>query len=263
MNTWLLCIDKNWLSVSGGLDGGLDYCLCDLPIEQEVPALFDAVVLVDKEQPDKVIGVAVIECFRKTQARPGFQEAWIALCPRSKCRDHRLTKKIGMLNKDKSGQTPPGTILKLSKRVGDSFHKRFVTGAKRLALKLQAILEAIPEPFVASARSVKEGKKRLTTHMRRERASNLSKSKKLQDYAENQGRLICGACGISSKALHIDPEVGLKSFEAHHTKPLSRSKGERITSLRDLTIVCANCHRMIHSKWPPFAVGDLHQGKTR
>ena len=259
MNTWLLCIDKNWIPVSGGLAYGLDYGLCDLPITKDVPALFDAVVLVDKEHPDKVNGVAVIESFRETQTRPGFQEAWIVLCRNLKCRGHRLTKRIGILKKDKSGQTPPGTILKLSKKVADSFHKRFVTGAELLALKLQAI----PEPFVASARSVKEGKKRLTTHMRRERGSNLSKSKKLQDYAENQGQLICGECGISSKALHSDPEVGLKAFEAHHTKPLARSKGERITSLKDLTIVCANCHRMIHSKWPPFVVGNLHQHKIR
>lgn len=259
MNTWLLCIDKNWITVGVGLYGGHDYGLCDLPIDQEVPALFDAVVLVDKEAPDKVIRVAVIESYREIQTRSGFKEAWIALCPRSKCRGYRLTKRIGILKRDKSGQTPPGTIFKLLKKVADSFHKRLVTGVELIALKLQAI----PEPFVASVRSVTEGKKRLTTHMRRERGSNLSKSKKLQDYAENQGQLICGSCGISSKALHSDPEVGLKAFEAHHTKPLARSKGERITSLRDLTIVCANCHRMIHSKWPPFTVGNLHQHKIR
>ena len=122
MNTWLLCIDKNWITVSGGLDFGLDIGLCDLPIDREVPALFDAVVLVDKEHPGKVVGIAVLESFRETQTRSGFQEAWIALCRRSKCRGHRLTKRIGMLKKDKSGQTPSGTILKLSKRVADSFH---------------------------------------------------------------------------------------------------------------------------------------------
>ncbi len=43
-------------------------------------------------------------------------------------------------------------------------------------------------------------------------------------------------------------ELGDGYCEAHHLKPLSESNGKAKTKLKDLAIVCSNCHRIIHRK---------------
>jgi len=38
--------------------------------------------------------------------------------------------------------------------------------------------------------------------------------------------------------------------EVHHLVPLGKDSGERVTSLEDLAVLCANCHRAIHRLGP-------------
>jgi HNH endonuclease len=40
--------------------------------------------------------------------------------------------------------------------------------------------------------------------------------------------------------------LGKHFCEVHHRKELSQSDGERTTRLKDLAIICSNCHRMLH-----------------
>jgi len=35
-------------------------------------------------------------------------------------------------------------------------------------------------------------------------------------------------------------------IEVHHLSPLSAHKGERVTTMKDVAVVCANCHRALH-----------------
>lgn len=77
-------------------------------------------------------------------------------------------------------------------------------------------------------------------HKRLERNSALSKKvKKLQGYT-------CKACGVNFELLY--GELGKNYIEAHHLKPLSSLKGERIEldARTDFIVLCSNCHRMIH-----------------
>jgi hypothetical protein len=93
--------------------------------------------------------------------------------------------------------------------------------------------------------SATEGKMQIRAHRRRERSRFLVK-KKLEEFRRRHGSLQCEIC-----ALHeVGPyPIGLaaKIFEIHHTLPLSSAATPRRTTLADLAVVCANCHRAIHA----------------
>lgn len=65
--------------------------------------------------------------------------------------------------------------------------------------------------------------------------------------------LACEVCGFDFEAVY--GELGRGFIECHHVVPLS--EGQRKTSLRDLALVCSNCHRMAHRRRPWPAVAEL------
>ena len=85
----------------------------------------------------------------------------------------------------------------------------------------------------------KEGKELFRKHRIRERDSSLTYKKK-QNAIKN-GNLVCEVCQFSFQNFY-DQEY----IECHHKIPIY--KGERITKLEDLALVCSNCHRMLHRK---------------
>ena len=89
--------------------------------------------------------------------------------------------------------------------------------------------------------SVEEGKLRLVTHYARERDRNIIRAKKQQ--ALNNRKLFCEVCTFS----FID-KFGAEFIECHHKTPIAQS-GVTETTLNDLGLVCANCHRMLHRKF--------------
>ncbi|MCP4547071.1 MAG: hypothetical protein GY835_11450 [bacterium] len=53
-------------------------------------------------------------------------------------------------------------------------------------------------------------------------------------------------------------DLGAGFIEMHHLKPLS--SGERKTTLRQIVLVCANCHRMLHRRGAdPLPVAELRR----
>lgn len=86
-----------------------------------------------------------------------------------------------------------------------------------------------------------EGRVMTAAHKRRER-SGKARSELLRARS-GRGPLRCDACQDGPK---IDtPDTREAGFEAHHTLPLA-SSGVRATRLRDLALLCATCHRLIH-----------------
>ena len=45
-------------------------------------------------------------------------------------------------------------------------------------------------------------------------------------------------------------------LEVHHLNPIGDG-GERITSLKDVAVLCASCHRLVHSVDPPMSIAAL------
>lgn len=89
--------------------------------------------------------------------------------------------------------------------------------------------------------SVTEGKLRLVTHYARERDRSIIRAKKQQ--ALQNDNLNCEICEFS----FID-KFGVEFIECHHKTPISQS-GVTETTLSDLGLVCANCHRMLHKQF--------------
>ena len=98
--------------------------------------------------------------------------------------------------------------------------------------------------------AVAEGRILLVVHRRRERKGSAKKKRAVLDQT---GRLACEACGFDFEDCY--GSLGHAFAECHHKRPLT--EGLRQTRLRDLAIVCANCHRMIHRRSPPLAIEDL------
>lgn len=95
-----------------------------------------------------------------------------------------------------------------------------------------------------------EGKRTLVAHYRRERSSRLRKDKIDQALGEF-GVLSCEICKVTSPQIELPFKN--KMFEVHHRVPLSKASDKNRTTLADMAILCANCHRMVH------ATGDVEK----
>ncbi|MEQ1904606.1 MAG: HNH endonuclease [Pirellulaceae bacterium] len=94
---------------------------------------------------------------------------------------------------------------------------------------------------------VAEGKKHLLMHIRRERNRRLIalKKKLVRDHR-------CEICKFD-----FFDSYGIDYCEVHHLTPLGNLQDETKTKLEDLAIVCANCHRIIHSTNPPYTIKQM------
>jgi 5-methylcytosine-specific restriction endonuclease McrA len=84
-----------------------------------------------------------------------------------------------------------------------------------------------------------ENRKLVVRHLVREHSRLLATECKIRD------NYTCQVCGICFKQRYGD--LGKGVIEAHHRVPLSQLRQRVRTRLRDLTSVCANCHRMLHN----------------
>lgn len=86
-----------------------------------------------------------------------------------------------------------------------------------------------------------EGRVLTATHQRRER--RLKVRQKLLKARIAAGALSCEACDAGPKS--SDSLLASSGFEAHHIVPLAAG-GEKEIRLKDLALLCATCHRLIH-----------------
>ena len=93
--------------------------------------------------------------------------------------------------------------------------------------------------------SATEGKVQIRAHRRRERSRFLVK-KKLEEFRRLHGSLHCEVCAMAELGQYPSA-LAASIFEIHHTSPLSSAATPRRTTLVDLAVLCANCHRAIHA----------------
>lgn len=92
-----------------------------------------------------------------------------------------------------------------------------------------------------------EGQPKLRAHLSRERDAKLTKLKK-RSVLDAEGKLACEVCAFDFAAKY--GRRGYEFCEVHHLRKISDAKGSVVTALRDLAIVCSNCHRMLHRGIP-------------
>lgn len=152
----------------------------------------------------------------------------------------RLSSEEDMLERD---------ALKLHPVLGKS---RIITNPVGTVFRLNSeeekILEDLWQGSFAVVKDIQysamEGSLRLKSHYRRERSRKLISLKKEQ-YKLSNGVLRCEICGLSFVEIY-PKSLGEDFIEAHHKIPLSQIEKTVKTTLDDLILVCANCHRMIH-----------------
>ena len=156
----------------------------------------------------------------------------------------RLSESNGMLTR-KSLQTdsiinghriiknPNGTIFKLEESRGDHLVK--IWGINLPDVELSSL------PYDPK---IVEGKRKQVLHYRRERSSDL-RQLKINEFRISNSSLHCEICSWDFED-HYPIELAKDYIEVHHTIPLAKLEPNTPTKLKDLMLVCSNCHRMIH-----------------
>lgn len=101
----------------------------------------------------------------------------------------------------------------------------------------------------------KEGRLLTRVHLYRERNSKKAKKTLINNALKSDRGLVCEVCDFSFSAQYGDR--GSRFMEAHHIKPLSELTEETTVTPKDLVLLCANCHRMIHVNKPWLSILEL------
>lgn len=99
-----------------------------------------------------------------------------------------------------------------------------------------------------------EGQLLTRLHRYRERSRLLVERRKKQALQE-QGKLVCEACGFNFSDRYGESGAGL--IEVHHTTPVHTLRAGETTKLAELALLCANCHRVVHARKKWLTVQEL------
>lgn len=102
-------------------------------------------------------------------------------------------------------------------------------------------------------RAYAEGQMVVRTVKQRKRSRQLVEDAKAKFKSEH-GYLHCEVCGFDFGEMY-----GVEYIEAHHKDQIASLEGETQSKVDDLAMLCANCHRMIHSQTPPLTIEALRQ----
>lgn len=119
----------------------------------------------------------------------------------------------------------------------------------------QAILH-VEEDDQTDDDSVEEGRSLYKLHKVRERNHAIVERKKEQAL-KKYGKLACEACMFVFEDFY-GPE-GKDFIECHHRIPLASFKVSSKTTLDDLALVCANCHRILHRNISSLSIDQLRE----
>ncbi len=138
----------------------------------------------------------------------------------------------------------------------------FSDDREKLAHLVTAIRNAVQLPVDQSTEPIEdeyfvdapEGRVLTRLHRVRERNRRLVEERKRKALLRF-GELRCEVCNFSFEDRYGARGTGF--IEAHHTKPVETLVENARTKLEDLALLCANCHRMIHSGRPWLTLEEL------
>ncbi len=100
-----------------------------------------------------------------------------------------------------------------------------------------------------------EGRLLMRIHVYKERDKQFAQLVRKHKKYLNGGRLICEACQSTPEDIY-GPK-GENCMEAHHKIPVKQLQPDSITPPEEMAMVCANCHRVIHSRNPCLTIDEM------
>ncbi len=155
-----------------------------------------------------------------------------------------------------------GKGLRAGSKLEEKIWSEFAADREKLQKIATAIKECasiVPRPIegdIPEYEEFEEGKILTRLHKIRERSTSAVKKKK-EVVLRRKGRLLCEACGFDFEKKYGN--IGKGFAECHHIKPLSDLRPNQKTKLRDLSILCSNCHRMIHRTKPMLSLSEFRK----
>jgi predicted HNH restriction endonuclease len=95
-----------------------------------------------------------------------------------------------------------------------------------------------------------EGARRLRMHFESERKPQNARAKK-----QSALSLACEICGFSFLTFY--GPAAAQYCEVHHRVPLKSLRRAARVKLNDLAILCSNCHRVVHLRYPPYQLKEV------
>lgn len=87
--------------------------------------------------------------------------------------------------------------------------------------------------------------------------SYFARNSTLAAQAKKKFKYVCQGCEFNFEAFY--GPLGKTYIECHHLEQLAHGSGERkANTLTDVTVLCSNCHRMVHrDRTKPLSLADL------
>ncbi|MCG2612767.1 HNH endonuclease [Terrimonas sp. NA20] len=154
------------------------------------------------------------------------------------------------------------SLSRLDRAVFEEFYqqrqllRRIATEIRQISgdPELRQQLQSVEEDEQTISDTVSEGQILYKYHKVIERNPIIILKKKKQAL-ERSGKLSCEACEFDFITFYGD--LGKDFIECHHRVPLASFQKSKNTSLDDLALVCANCHRMLHKSIDTMSVEKL------
>ena len=120
------------------------------------------------------------------------------------------------------------------------------------------LIEVDAKPEVeAEEISGKEGRLLVRLHVYRERDRTFVRRVRNHYRSVAGGRLVCHACG--SVPIQVYGPSGERCMEAHHKVPIEQLQPDSVTLVGDMAMLCASCHRVVHSEKPCLTVEKVNE----
>lgn len=115
-------------------------------------------------------------------------------------------------------------------------------------------LQQNPDIDYADESEFPEGKEIEAKHKLKERNQLVVIAAK-EAFKRKHGKLYCQICNFNFYSSY--GEIGQDYIEGHHVLPLSMLAGNSKTKIKDIALVCSNCHRMLHRRRPWLSLSEL------
>ena len=102
-----------------------------------------------------------------------------------------------------------------------------------------------------------EGRLLVRMHFYRERDRGFARMVRKHYRSRAGGRLVCHACG--TVPVETYGVAGDSCIEAHHKVPIEQLQPDSVTVVSDMALLCASCHRVVHSAKPCLTVEHVNE----